>query len=100
MTNLVLHKELIDKLLKQLEQDKILEEYYMFVKSEKIEKNKIGSEEMPKLNKVKYRTASGEEKVNCYKIIIPKQVVKDANITDQDTLKAIAEKDKIILKKV
>lgn len=55
---------------------------------------------MPKLNKVKYRTAAGEEKVNCYKIIIPKQVAKEANITDKDTLKAIAEKDKIVLKKV
>lgn len=55
---------------------------------------------MPKLNKVKYRTATGEEKVNCYKIIIPKKVVNVAGINENDTLKAIAEKDKIVLKKV
>ena len=39
MTNLQLNKELIDKLLEQLEKDKILEEYYIFTNpNEKIKK--------------------------------------------------------------
>lgn len=45
MTNLQVNKELIDKLLEQLEKDKILEEYYTFTnpneeKPKKKRKNK------------------------------------------------------------
>ena len=38
ITNLQINKELMDKLLKELEQDKILEEYYTFIELNKIKK--------------------------------------------------------------
>lgn len=54
---------------------------------------------MPKLVKSRYRTMSGEVKVNTYLISIPKAVVKEAKINDEDNLKIRAEGNKIILEK-
>lgn len=54
---------------------------------------------MPKLNAMKYITASGERRINCYRIIIPKEVVKDAAIKDTDDLIVRAAKNKIIIEK-
>ena len=42
MTNLQINKELIDKLLEQLEKDKMLEEYYRFIESEEIKYDNKG----------------------------------------------------------
>ena len=39
MTNLQINKELIDSMLKRLEKDKILEEYYEFVDSKTLVKS-------------------------------------------------------------
>ena len=46
MTNLQINKELIDKLLEQLEKDKILEEYYTFINpNEKVKKKENKKDE-------------------------------------------------------
>lgn len=52
-----------------------------------------------KLVQQKYYTASGEAKVNCYKIAISKKHLEKANIKETDDLEAYVEGNKIIIKK-
>lgn len=52
-----------------------------------------------KLVKQKYYTATGEAKVNCYKITVAKQLLEESGIKEDDDLEMIAEKGKIIIKK-
>lgn len=54
---------------------------------------------MPILNKRNYRTATGEIKLNCYSIIIPKEEVIKAGIKDNEELIVVADKDKLIIKR-
>ena len=54
---------------------------------------------MPKLNKMYYYTPKGERKLNCYRIIIPKEEVLKANINDTDELKVVARDGKLIIEK-
>lgn len=54
---------------------------------------------MPKINAMKYITASGERRINCYRVIISKEVVKVAGIKEDDNLKVYAKKGKIIIEK-
>lgn len=54
---------------------------------------------MPKLAKNMYTTAKGERKLNCYVIHIPKKIVDETNIDENDNIKIYAENDKIIIKK-
>lgn len=53
---------------------------------------------MPKLAKNMY-IANGERRLNCYNIAIPKDVVKKAEIYDDDELRVIADGGKIIIEK-
>lgn len=52
-----------------------------------------------KLVKQKYFTATGEAKVNCYRIIVAKKLLDQSGIKEDDDLEMIAEKGKIIIKK-
>lgn len=52
-----------------------------------------------KLVKQKYYTASGEAKVNCYKIAISKKHILEAGIKENDELEVYTEKNKIIIRK-
>ena len=55
---------------------------------------------MAKLTKQMYFKANGEKRINCYKVAIPKEVVKDAEINDTDELKVYSSKGKIIIEKI
>lgn len=52
-----------------------------------------------KLVKQKYYTASGEAKVNCYKLAIAKKYLQEAEIDEKDDLEVYVEENKIIIKK-
>lgn len=52
-----------------------------------------------KLVKQKYCTASGEKKVNCYKITISKKHLESAGIRDTDDVEVYTEGNKIIIRK-
>lgn len=52
-----------------------------------------------KLVKQKYYNASGEEKVNCYKLNISKKYLHDAGIKENDDLEVYVEGNKIIIRK-
>jgi len=52
-----------------------------------------------KLVQQKYFTASGEAKVNCYKITISKKHIEEAGIKEKDDLEAYVEGNKIIIRK-
>ena len=52
-----------------------------------------------KLVQQKYYTASGETKVNCYKITVAKKLIEKAGIKETDDLEMYAESGKIIIKK-
>jgi len=52
-----------------------------------------------KLVQQKYFTASGEAKVNCYKITISKKHIEKAGIKESDDLEVYVEGDKIIIRK-
>lgn len=54
---------------------------------------------MPKLVKQKYRSvATGEIRVNCYTVNIPKKVVQEAfKNDDESNLRIYAEGDKIVI---
>lgn len=54
---------------------------------------------MPRLNKRYYLTSTGERKLNCYQIILPKDEVYKAGLNEKDDLIVVAEKDKLIIKK-
>lgn len=53
---------------------------------------------MPKLNKLYYMTSKGERKINCYNVQIPKKIVNETNIGDEN-IKIYAENNKIIIEK-
>lgn len=52
-----------------------------------------------KLVQQKYYTASGEAKVNCYKLTIAKKHILSAGIKETDDLEVYTEGDKIIIRK-
>lgn len=55
---------------------------------------------MAKLAKQMYYSASkGEKKINCYKVNIPKAIVKQTNFEDGDELKITVKDNKIIIEK-
>ena len=54
---------------------------------------------MPKLAKNKYRTLGGEVKVNSYLISIPKKIVNETNIKENDNVKVYSERNRIIIEK-
>ena len=47
----------------------------------------------------KYYTASGEAKVNCYKLAISKKHLEKAEIKEKDDLEVYVEKNEIIIRK-
>lgn len=53
---------------------------------------------MPKLSKLYYITSKGERKINCYNVQIPKKVVEQTNIQDND-IKVYADNNKIIIER-
>ena len=52
-----------------------------------------------KLIPQKYYIASGQAKVNCYKLNISKKHLEEAGINEKDDLKVYVEENKIIIKK-
>lgn len=55
---------------------------------------------MAKLTKQMYYKADGSKRINCYKVAIPKDIVKQANIQDDDEIKVYAGENKIIIEKI
>lgn len=53
---------------------------------------------MPKLSKLYYITSKGERKINCYNVQIPRKVVEQTNIKDNN-VKIYAENNKIIIER-
>lgn len=53
---------------------------------------------MAKLNKMYYYTSTGEKKLNCYTIPIPKALVEQAKLENVD-IKVIVENNTIIIKR-
>lgn len=53
---------------------------------------------MPKLSKLYYMTSKGERKINCYNVQIPKKVVEQTNI-QENNIKVYAENNKIIIER-
>lgn len=52
-----------------------------------------------KLVQQKYYTATGEAKVNCYKLAIAKKHLEEAGIDEKDDLEAYVEGNKIVIRK-
>lgn len=52
-----------------------------------------------KLVQQKYYTASGEAKINCYKLAISKKYLEEAGIDEKDDLEVFVEGNKIIIRK-
>ena len=52
-----------------------------------------------KLVQQKYYTASGEAKVNCYKLAIAKKHLEKSGIDEKDDIEAYLEKNRIIIRK-
>ena len=59
----------------------------------------IGGDRMQKIQQQRYRTINGEIKVNCYKITLSKEVVKQAGFNEETKLEVRAENGKIIVEK-
>lgn len=55
---------------------------------------------MPKLAKQYYLNAKGEKKINCYKINISKELLKQTNIKENDPVKIYSKDNKIIIEKM
>lgn len=53
---------------------------------------------MPKLSKLYYMTTKGERKINCYNVQIPKKVVEQTNI-QENNIKVYADNNKIIIER-
>lgn len=51
---------------------------------------------MPKLNKMYYYTSTGEKKLNCYNIPIPKAIVEKVELEDKE-IQIKVENKKIII---
>lgn len=54
---------------------------------------------MQKIQQQRYRTLNGEIKVNCYKITLSKEVIKQAGFDEETKLVVRAENGKIIIEK-
>lgn len=54
---------------------------------------------MGKLAKQKYTTAKGERKVNCYMVAIPKKVVEQSCLEDNDDLAIYVDYGMIVINK-
>lgn len=54
---------------------------------------------MPKLAKNYYYGKNGERKINCYVITIPKKILEETNINEDDNIKIIVKDNKIIIEK-
>ena len=54
---------------------------------------------MQKLKRQRYFTKKGEERINCYYVNIPKEIIKTTNITENDNLKITAKGNKVIIEK-
>lgn len=54
---------------------------------------------MAKLNKQVYYNSKGEKKLNCYHVIVPKEIVGQTNIKETDELEVRAENNKLIVEK-
>lgn len=52
---------------------------------------------MQKIQQQRYKTMSGDIKVNCYKITLSKEVVRQAGINEETKLEVRAENGKIII---
>lgn len=55
---------------------------------------------MQKLAKQYYYSQKGERKINCYKVNLSKELIKQAELDDNKEIIIIAEKNKIIIKNV
>ena len=53
---------------------------------------------MPKFSKLYYITSKGERKINCYNVQIPRKIVEQTNIQDNN-VKIYAENNKIIIER-
>lgn len=53
---------------------------------------------MPKLSKLYYITSKGERKINCYNVQIPRKIVEQTNIQDNN-IKIYADNNKIIIER-
>ena len=54
---------------------------------------------MPKLSKNYYYSRTGERKVNCYIVNVPKEVLQKSCIKDDDFIRVYAKDNKIIIEK-
>ena len=54
---------------------------------------------MPKLNKNYYYSRTGERKVNCYIVNVPKEVLQKSCIKEDDFIRVYAKDNKIIIEK-
>ena len=54
---------------------------------------------MPKLSKLYYITSKGERKINCYNVQIPKKIVEQTTIKDEDNIRIYTTNNKIIIEK-
>ena len=54
---------------------------------------------MSKLNKQVYYNSKGEKKINCYHIIVSKEIVAKAGINEDDEIEIKAKGSKIIVEK-
>ena len=53
---------------------------------------------MAKLVKIKYITTSGERKINCYSVAIPKRIVEKVGLQDEEIM-VYAKDNQIIIEK-
>lgn len=54
---------------------------------------------MPKLNKNYYYSRTGERKVNCYVVNIPKEVLQKSCIKEEDNIRIYEKDGKVIIEK-
>ena len=54
---------------------------------------------MQKLSRQYYYTKSGERKINCYKVNLSREIISEAQITENDNLKIYVKDNKIIIEK-
>ena len=54
---------------------------------------------MARLNKQYYYIKNGEKRINCYHVLIPKDIINETNITEDDKINIYTEDNKIIIEK-
>lgn len=47
-----------------------------------------------------YKTSTGEKKLQCYKVMIPKEIINQTNINPEKEIKVYTKDGKIIIEKV